>query len=380
MILGPYRAKKNGNISYVGNKIFKPIEDISSVCFNSNLYKDRVIALAKNPIWKHLSKINNTINFASTNYFNKLQALFTILPLTTRMISSPGAVYGEKVINYTTDTSPISLDWFELDKKIFLAESSQIYLELALLQKDINHVYAIYNSFRKEKADFCHLSEFHHIEYEGKVTHDQNLVIALGLVKYILKSLLSKNIEDLSYFLSNQKIEMLSEYSNNIDKTPNISFKEALNLLFEQTKDDRFLKFTQEDNFGAWEEILLTEIIGGHVIVSEFPLLEVPFYHDIKKGSNPKVAINSDFIWSGYREYLGSGQRIGGVEDLKYKAKIFNLPKNDYRPYLQSRELENYTQTSGFGLGWERFLQGLLEMPFIWSVSHFPRGHKKLIP
>ena len=202
----------------------------------------------------------------------------------------------------------------------------------------------------------------------------------MGLVKFILESLLENNIEDLSYFISEEKIKDLNNYIDNIEKTPKITFEEALNFLFKKTKEDRFLKFTQEGNFGSWEEILLTEIIGGHVIVSDFPILEVPFYHDIKKDSTPQVAINADFIWSGYREYLGSGQRIGEVKDLEYKANIFNLPKDDYKPYLDSRELKNYSKTSGFGLGWERFLQGLLEMPFIWSIAHFPRGDQELIP
>ncbi|HOF44502.1 MAG TPA: hypothetical protein PK255_03760 [Candidatus Pacearchaeota archaeon] len=30
----------------------------------------------------------------------------------------------------------------------------------------------MYNSFRKERADATHLSEFHHIEFEGKVNYN----------------------------------------------------------------------------------------------------------------------------------------------------------------------------------------------------------------
>ena len=114
--------------------------------------------------------------------------------------------------------------------------------------------------------------------------------------------------------------------------------------------------------------------------IKEFPLLEVPFYHAVIDGSNPKVANNLDIIWPGYREFIGSGHRVRSIAELESKAEIFNLPRDDYKPYLQSRRFKNYKETSGFGLGWERFLQGLLEMPFIWSAMQFPRVDKTLKP
>mgnify|MGYP001610059883 FL=1 len=133
-------------------------------------------------------------------------------------------------------------------------------------------------------------------------------------------------------------------------------------------------------NFGFWEEVKLTEIFKNMVIIKEFPFLEVPFYHAVVNNKEPKVANNADFIWPGYREILGSGHRVRTEKELKEKAKIFNLPKEDYAPYLQTRKLDKYKPTSGFGLGWERILQGLLEMPFIWSAVHFPRIDKTLRP
>ncbi len=149
--------------------------------------------------------------------------------------------------------------------------------------------------------------------------------------------------------------------------------------LYEETKDEKYLDFTLE-NFGSWEEIKLTEIYNNLIIIEEFPLLEVPFYHAQIKDKKPLVANNSDFIWPGYREIIGSGERVGSEKELDEKAEIFNLPRKDYSPYLQSRALKNYEKTSGFGLGWERLLQGILDMPFIWSASQFPRVDNTLKP
>jgi len=110
------------------------------------------------------------------------------------------------------------------------------------------------------------------------------------------------------------------------------------------------------------------------------PLLEVPFYHAMKDNTKPRVADNTDIIWPGYRETVGSGHRVRSLSELEEKAIIFNLPKEDYEPYLQSRRFSDYKETSGFGVGWERLVQGILEMPFIYSASLFPRIHNTLKP
>lgn len=378
-MLGPYRANHDGTISYLGNKIFKEIKDISKITPSIEEVENRVKDFSKNEMWEHISKINHRINLSANEYFDNLGALFTTLPLTTRMISSPGAVYGREAINYTTDTCPITLKWFDLKDNAFLSESSQIYLELAMIQKNVNHVYSIYNSFRKETTDSTHLSEFHHIEYEGKVDQTQNEIIVLNLLNKIIIDLLNKNKIDLAYFLSNEKLIELRKFAENLLNVPRISFEEALKRLYEETGNEKYKEFSLK-NFGAWEEIKLTELFGSMVILKEFPLLEVPFYHAVVDGKEPFVANNSDFIWPGYRETIGSGHRVRSEEELNKKADIFNLPKSDYAPYLQTRKLNNYVTTSGFGLGWERMLHGLLEMPFIWSACQFPRINTTLKP
>lgn len=378
-MLGPYQTNKDRTIKYRGNKLFSSIDNIQDIKVPIEEFENRVEDLRKDEMWSHIAKINNRINLSSNEYFDSLKALFTLLPMTTRMISSPGAVYGKEAINYTTDTCPITLNWFDLPNKAFLSESSQIYLELAVIQKGIDKVYSIYNSFRKEKADATHLSEFHHIEFEGKVKQEENENIALMLVKRIIEDLLVKERESLSYFLIEEKLKELEKLAKDILNIPRLTFREVLEILYKDTQDEKYKEFTLR-NFGAWEEIRITEILGSMVLIREFPLLEVPFYHAVIDGKEPRVANNSDIIWPGYRETIGSGHRVRTIRELQEKAEIFNLPKEDYRPYLQSRELNTYVETSGFGLGWERLLQGLLEMPFIWSACQFPRVDGTLKP
>jgi asparaginyl-tRNA synthetase len=371
--------KTNGKrIDYVGNKIFPPIEDVTNKDYSCEEFENRVSSFVDEEYWGAIAKINDKIFTSTTAFFTELGALFTTLPLTTRMISSPGAVYGKEALDYTTDTCPIKIQWFDCQKTAFLSESSQIYLELALMQKNVEQVYSIYNSFRKEKADATHLSEFHHIEYEGHVNQEQNQKIAFNLIKRIVQDLLDYNLADLEVFLTHTDIEELNNLVNQ-ESMKIITFKEALDALYKDTKDEKYKKFTLQ-NFGSWEEVRITEIFGNLVGIKEFPLLEVPFYHAVVDGKQPQVANCLDIIWPGYREILGSGHRVRNIKELDEKANIFNLPKDDYAPYLQSRKFNTYRTSSGFGLGWERLLHGLLKMPFIWSANQFPRVDRTMKP
>ncbi|GAA3973803.1 hypothetical protein GCM10023085_65390 [Actinomadura viridis] len=378
-MLGPYEALNDGRIRFLGNRVHGPIDDVRKMEVPVSRFLGRVQDLAADRTFANIARINHRVFSAAHAHFAERGALFTLLPLVTRMISSPGAVHGKEAISYTTDTSPVALSWFDLPDPAFLSESSQIYLELALAQPGVEETYSVYNSFRLEESDFTHLSEFHHIEFEGRVSQQANLDCAIGLVGRVVRDLLDNEEEALAHFLSPEKMTELASLT-----TPSayshLTFREALDLLHEDTGEDRFRRFTMEGTFGSWEEIRLTWICGGPVVVSRFPLLEVPFYHAEISDSDPKVAHNADIIWPGYREVIGSGERIGGIDELAAKAEIFQLPPEDYAPYLQTRELDGWRRSSGFGLGWERLLQGLLEMPAIWDVCHFPRTHLALKP
>jgi aspartyl/asparaginyl-tRNA synthetase len=185
--------------------------------------------------------------------------------------------------------------------------------------------------------------------------------------------------EHLSYFLPESEIERLQRIRDNPPKT--LTFREALDLLHEETGDEKYLEFT-EAHFDDWEEIKLSGMFEDRLLkIVEYPLLEVPFYHAPTTDEEGRdVAINADYIWPNYKETVGSGQRIESVEAVEEKSEVFNLPEEDYKPYLQSRQFDSYETTSGFGVGWERLVQGMLQLPNIASTAHFPRTHESIKP
>ena len=374
-----YIPNPDHTLGYGGNKIFEPLKKLRSD-LPIREFEGRVTSLHENShFWEAIARINHRINMETHNYFDKKGSLFVLLPLTTKMISSPGALYGKGRIDYTQDTVPVTLKWFDLKEPLFLAESSQIYLELYLLTHGLDSAYCVYNSFRKERSDFSHLSEFHHIEYEGKVSQKENKKVIVGLVGAILSGLLKRNSEDLSEFLFDEDFDYLKEFSKK-HKVMEISFEDALDILYKKTHDKRYRTFTSK-YFGSWEEVMLSGEYEEILDISGFPLYEIAFYHapmHSKEGN--LVGDNSDFIWPYYREFIGSGHRVRSMRELLTKAIKFNLPKNDYKNYVLSRKFSDYSETSGFGLGWERLLQGILRMPYIYSASAFPRVDQIITP
>jgi aspartyl/asparaginyl-tRNA synthetase len=372
-----YITLKNWTIKYSWNKINQEkIIDFKNM--EEKLLQDRVYRVKNEKIFFHLANIDNWVFFATIEYFKGLRVKWFNLPLTTLMISSPWEIYAWQRLNYTTDTLPIEiLNWFGSEKRIFLSESSQFYLELWLLINNLNQVFSIYNSFRKEESDATHLSEFQHIEYEWKVDLEQNIKVFMWLFEHIFDYLLVNNKNDLLCFLTetelNKKIDLVKKWPIKI------WFREALNLLYKETWDEKYKEFSLK-NFWIWEEIKLTEILWWNVIIEKFPMLQIPFYHAIAKEEIDWVPIakNVDFILYWYRETIWAWERIKDKEVLLEKAKIFNLPEIDYLPYLKTRDFNDYEITSWFGMWWQRLVQWLTNQPYIYESTIFPRTH--LIP
>lgn len=379
---GPYSAemRENGlrepskHLEFLGSKAFKPC-DPKNYEFSESMLKHRLHQMVSDPRYKALHSVDNSIFNAVVRYFQSIGAEWCNLPLSTLMISSPGEVYAGKTLDYTTDTLPVQLSWFDFERNIFLSESSQFYLELRLLLEDVDKVYSVYNSFRKEKADATHLSEFQHIEFEGKVDLAENMAIAENLLRRIVLDTVGNESSALKQYLTDDEIAYLPDAVAH-DQFETLTLKQALDLLYRDSADERYKKFSLK-HFGSWEEVRLTQIVGKHCWITQFPMLEIPFYHAVSKRDEQGIPLaeNADLILYGYREVIGAGTRIRDPKVLAEKARIFKLPPEDYEPYFETRTFENYEGSSGFGLGWQRLVQWMLKLPVIWEASHVPRGH-----
>lgn len=368
MNLGPYFIQ-NKKICYKGNKIYKSIKGIAQVKAPS--LKSRHIEIREDhEKWAALIKIWDGVYKACNAFMDNNHALLFDLPITTRMISSPGALSGTII----SDVDPFEIKFF--NNQTFLTQSSQLYLEFAITNPKINKVYCWEKSFRREKADFRHLPEFTHIEFEANIEFEDNLKIQQNFLQFVISFLIKNYKKDLLFFLDQDSINSLREFTI-LKKFSIITFEEAFKFLKDKTNDSKYDKITIE-NFGAVEEVLLTEIIGEPVFVTNYYMEEVAFYHS-NDPINPKFVINADFLFPGYGELIGSGERVHTKEEMRFKTNHFRLNLDDYQPYIDSRH-KNSKIHSGWGMGIERFVQAILKLPFIWESKPFPRIHNQNRP
>ena len=362
MNLGPYKVFNN-KLAYKGNKLFKPIREVRMIR-PSGLNKRHLIVKEDYKKWEALIKIWDAIFKGVNKFMEKKDVLLFDLPITTRMISSPGALTG----TISSDVDPFQIKFF--NKKTFLTQSSQLYLEFVITNPKVDRVYCWEKSFRKERADFRHLPEFTHIEFESNIGFNENLKFQQKFLQSLIGYLLKNCNEELNVFLGQKEIKELKKFIK-LKNFKQVTFHEAFKLLRERTRNKKYNTVTVR-NLGAYEEILLTEIVGEPIFVTHFIEDEVAFYHasDLQ---NPDLVMNADFLFPGYGELIGSGERVRTREETRQKAKHFKLNFKDYQAYIESRDPKNPKIHSGWGMGIERFVQVILKLPFIWETKAFPR-------
>lgn len=362
MFIGPF-CTKGKHLLYIGNKIFKPIREIRNI-EPPDLSDRHIVMREDDRKWEAIIKVWNEVFRGTVEFMNKNKAIFFDLPITTRMISSPGALTG----TISSDVDPFEIKFF--DKKTFLTQSSQLYLEFAITNQKIDKVFCWEKSFRREQADFRHLPEFTHVEFEANISFKENLKFQQRYVQFLVEYLLNNGLRYLSVFLKDKDLEQLYHFSK-INNFREIKFVEAFDLLYNRTRYSKY-KIPTMRNFGPYEEVLLTEIVKAPVFIEEYVEDDVAFYH-AKVSPKSKFVRNADLLFPGYGEFIGSGERVHTRKEALRKAHHFKLDIKDYQPYIDSRAMRRPKTHCGWGMGIERFIQIVLKLPFIWETKPFPR-------
>jgi len=253
-------------------------------------------------------------------------------------------------------------------KTAHLTQSWQFYAEN--LVSAFEKVYAMAPSFRAEKSKTSrHLTEFWHFEVEAAWADMEEIItVAEGCVQNVIKNVLIKNKKEL---------ETLKLNKNRLEKIeipfPRITYRKAIEKLSEEGYNIKY-----GDDFGAKEEKRLAEYFNNFVIVTNYPLEILKFYHG-EDPKNPGLGLNFNILAPSIGEVIDGSQREPDlnkiIERLK-KAKI-NLGKSDW--YLDSRRYGSVPH-AGFGLGVERLVQWICNLDNIKNAIPFPRTMTRLTP
>ncbi|XP_014254894.1 probable asparagine--tRNA ligase, mitochondrial [Cimex lectularius] len=317
-----------------------------------------------------LSRIRGAATTAIHNFFNTHNYINIHTPvLTSNDCEGAGEVFLVEP-DYETKKGEKKECFF--DNKAFLTVSGQLHLEVAA--RCFHKVYTFGPTFRAENSKSrLHLSEFYMVEAETALAQStEDLVHCVGsMFQYVTKYLLENCSEDI--YLSRKEIgdkDLTSNLENVVDKPFCImSYDEVCNVL----KGSKKLKtkFVPNMPLTKEQELFIVEHNDKYpVFVIDWPAEIKPFYMKSKDNDENRV-MAFDLLCPNVGEVCGGSLREDDYGMLQKKLEDAGMAER-LAWYLELRKFGNVL-TGGFGLGFERYLQVLLNILNIKDSILFPR-------
>ena len=265
------------------------------------------------------------------------------------------------------------------DDKAYLTQSGQLYLEPACMA--FGRVYCFGPTFRAEKSKTRrHLTEFWMIEPEVAFLELPGLLeLAEEFVSYVVSRALDRCKEHLKV-LERDTTHLASV----IPPFPRITYAEATAIL---TTPDAQAKmneagapaFAAGNDFGAYDETLLTQQFDRPVMVTHWPA-EIKAFYMQPDPKDPSKALCVDVLApEGYGEIIGGSQRIHDHDLLLKRIEEHRLPVSAFQWYLDIRKYGTVPH-AGFGMGIERCVTWITGLPHLREAVPYPRQINRLYP
>lgn len=310
--------------------------------------KTHFIEVLRSPWYKQLVQLQNLITEETMKFYEKKKIITLHLPVTTGSISSP--------MGRGSDSKPVKIELEGVET--YLADSMQFLLEYGCRLAD-DGCYYVMPSFRGEKADERHLCQFYHSEAEIQGTLEDVMDLVDEYIKYLSKKIIERMGEQLKETLGDTShIEKVANYQG---KFKRITFDEAERKLKEKynNKIEEYIEY--EDgwrNITRKGEKALMEIFDGIIWVTNYDELAVPFYQ--KLDTEIKGTTRNADLLMGVGETVGCGERHKNAEELLKALERHEVSPKEYEWYIEMKK-QFPMQTSGFGMGIERFLMWVLK-------------------
>ena len=251
---------------------------------------------------------------------------------------------------------------FQLDyfgQPAVLAQSCQFYKQAALACHE--KVYGIIPSWRAEKSHTPkHITEFWQVENEIAFATDKEIMqVQEDLIVHVLEQVKKQgaiHLVELDRIIS-------------IPKKPfkRISFNKAKSIIL-----DLGIESNPTEDFGAPEETALSQAFEEPFFVTHFPSqLRGMYYATDPK--NPELTLSLDLIApEGFGELSSGGQRVFEHEVLKNRTIQKGFDPDNFKWYLRMFKF-GMPPHAGYGLGFERLIRWIANLPHIREASMFPR-------
>ncbi len=226
-------------------------------------------------------------------------------------------------------------------------------------------------TFRAEKSKTRrHLTEFWMVEPEIAYCNiDEDMEWAEKLIIFIIKRVLENRKNELEALERD-----LTKLKQIKAPFPRVSYTECADLLIKGGID-----FKWGDDFGAPEETFIGKQYNQPVIVHRFPSAIKAFYMKRDPEDN-KVVLGMDILApEGYGEIVGGSERETEIDLLIQRIEAEDLNQEDYEWFLDLRRYGSVPH-SGFGMGIERVVAWICNLPHVRETIPFPRTIGRLNP
>ena len=246
-----------------------------------------------------------------------------------------------------------------------LAQSPQFYKQTCVAFFD--RVFEIAPVYRAEKHNSTrHLNEYIGLDFEMGFIKDMSDVMAMetAMLKHVV-AYLEKNYQ--------KELKICEAKLPKITSIPIVTFFEALDIL---GKSHNQFDLDPQDEVNLCE-YAKKEYDSEFIFVEKFPGLKRPFYA-MDSEEDPKLAESFDLLFRGL-EITTGGQRIHDYDMLTAKMARYNMKPEDVGSYM---DIFKYGMPphGGLGIGMERLVMKLLDLPNIRQASLFPRDINHLDP
>ena len=251
----------------------------------------------------------------------------------------------------------------------YLAQTGQLYGEAVAMA--VGRHYNFGPTFRAEKSKTRrHLTEFWMVEPEIAYCEiDENMDWAERLILFIIERVLENRKNELDVLERDLgKLEHIKA------PFPRLSYTECVELLNKGGID-----FIWGDDFGAPEETFIGEQFNQPVMVHRFPTAIKAFYMK-RDPENDKVVLGMDVLApDGFGEIIGGSERETEINLLEDRIREEELNQADYEWFLDLRRYGSVPH-SGFGMGIERVVAWICNLPHVRETIPFPRTIGRLYP
>lgn len=251
-----------------------------------------------------------------------------------------------------------------------LAQSPQFYKQMMV--GVFERVYEVGPVFRAEKHNTSrHLSEYTSLDFEMGFIDSFHDIMAMEthMLKHMMNLLATEYANE---------VEFLKVTLPTIDAIPSVRFDEAKTIArdaYGVVNSDPFdIVPDEEQAIGKYAK----EKLGSDfVFVTHYPSKKRPVYA-MDDPSDPRYTLSFDLLYKGVEVTTG-GQRIHDYETQLAKIRSRGMDEAGFQHYLLIHK-HGMPPHGGLGMGLERLLKQLVDLPNIRGACLFPRDTSRLAP